>query len=92
MTEAFDKWSFDAARKEGDTTIVKTTYGYHVMYFVKNNGATWKTSVDNAIKSEAYKTLYDKIKKEFTVNFEADALELVNEVRIRMSDSTATAS
>ena len=90
MTEAFDKWSFDAARKEGDTAIVKTTYGYHVMYFVKDNGATWKTSVDNAIKNEAYTALYDKIKKEFSVNFNKDALDLVKEVRIRMSDSSAS--
>ena len=90
MTEAFDKWSFDAARKEGDTGIVKTDYGYHVMYFVKDNGATWKTSVDNAIKDEAYKALYEKIKKEFTVSFDKESLDLVKEVRIRMSDSSAS--
>ena len=92
MVEPFEKWSFDAARKEGDTGIVKTDYGYHIMYFVGKGDAIWKTSVDTAIKDEAYKALYDKIKKEFTVNFETDALKLVNEVRIRMSDSTATAS
>ena len=31
--DAFDAWCFDAARQPGDTGIVKTDYGYHVMYF-----------------------------------------------------------
>lgn len=31
--DAFDAWCFDAARQPGDTGIVKTEYGYHVMYF-----------------------------------------------------------
>ncbi len=29
----FNDWCFDAARKAGDTGIVRTTYGYHIMYF-----------------------------------------------------------
>ncbi len=42
MVEAFEEWSLDAERKEGDTEIVETEYGYHIMYFI-----------DNAITSEA---------------------------------------
>lgn len=37
MVPEFDSWIFDASRKTGDTEIVKTDYGYHVMYFVKGN-------------------------------------------------------
>ena len=33
MVDSFDAWCFDAARKPGDTGIVKTDYGYHIMYF-----------------------------------------------------------
>lgn len=29
----FNDWCFDADRKAGDTGIVRTTYGYHIMYF-----------------------------------------------------------
>lgn len=29
----FNDWCFDADRKTGDTGIVRTTYGYHIMYF-----------------------------------------------------------
>ena len=34
MVTEFNDWCFDAARRPGDTGIVKTTYGYHIMYFV----------------------------------------------------------
>ena len=33
MVDAFDAWCFDPARQPGDTGIVKTDYGYHIMYF-----------------------------------------------------------
>lgn len=34
MVEAFDAWCFDESRKPGDTGIVETQHGYHIMYFV----------------------------------------------------------
>lgn len=34
MVTAFNDWCFDSSRKSGDTGIVETNYGYHVMYFV----------------------------------------------------------
>lgn len=33
MVPEFEDWCFDASRKIGDTGIVETTYGYHVMFF-----------------------------------------------------------
>lgn len=38
MVEAFDAWIFDSNRTPGETGLVKTPYGYHVMYFVDRNG------------------------------------------------------
>ena len=35
--ESFDKWCFDSSRKPGDTGMVETEYGYHVIYFVDEN-------------------------------------------------------
>ncbi len=34
MVKPFENWCFDASRKAGDTGIVATDYGYHVMYYV----------------------------------------------------------
>lgn len=34
MVKPFEDWCFDASRNTGDTGIVKTDYGYHIMYYV----------------------------------------------------------
>ena len=46
MVAAFNDWCFDAARQVGDTGIVKTNYGYHVMYF-SGSQTTWQQYVRN---------------------------------------------
>ena len=59
--EAFTNWSIDPARKPGDTGIVETEYGYHVMYYSKANGVTWQETVREAIFSEKFNTMFDEI-------------------------------
>ena len=46
MVAAFNDWCFDAARQVGDTGIVKTNYGYHVMYF-SGSQTTWQKYARN---------------------------------------------
>ena len=36
MVAEFTEWSFDPARAYGDSGIVKTDYGYHIMFFVEH--------------------------------------------------------
>ena len=45
MVQAFNDWCFDSSRKAGDTGIVQTQYGYHVMYFVGTSDITYRTSL-----------------------------------------------
>ena len=53
MVSEFEDWCFDPARQSGDTGIVKTTYGYHIMYFVGTAPQTyWELQVTNALKSD----------------------------------------
>ena len=33
IVQEFNDWCVDAARQVGDTAVVKTSYGYHIMYF-----------------------------------------------------------
>ena len=49
MVEAFNDWCFDESRKPGDTGIVATEYGYHLIYFVETNDMTFR---DYMIKNE----------------------------------------
>lgn len=36
MVPTFEKWSTDKSRKYGDVEIVKSDYGYHIMYFISD--------------------------------------------------------
>lgn len=48
MVPEFDQWIFDKNRKAGDTEIVETDYGYHVMYFVANDGQYYDATIRNS--------------------------------------------
>lgn len=50
MVQEFEAWCFDESRAAGDTGLVKTTYGYHVMYFVQSYPSMqWKTAAESAL-------------------------------------------
>ena len=62
MVTAFNDWCFDASRKTGDTGIIETQYGYHVMYYVDNNNEeVWKSSVRAALAESAYTSFDDEL-------------------------------
>ncbi len=52
MVQAFNDWCFDESRKAGDTGIVETEYGAHVMYFVGDNLVGWKLDASAVLQSE----------------------------------------
>ncbi len=54
--EAFEDWSFDSARKAGDSGIIETEYGYHIMYFVADNtdDLDWKNTIKTAKGNEEF--------------------------------------
>lgn len=60
MVKEFEDWSFNA--KEGDIGIIKTTYGYHVMKFVKRSTfEDVKESIRSMLLSDAADSYIDKI-------------------------------
>ena len=59
--EAFTKWAVDSSRKPGDTGIVQTEYGFHVMFYVKANDDAWYASVKNAIFTDKYAKATDDV-------------------------------
>ncbi|MBR3865570.1 MAG: hypothetical protein IKM67_02520, partial [Clostridia bacterium] len=56
--EAFDAWIFDEARKVGDTAVVETEHGYHVMYFEGAGELQYIVNIKNTIASEKYTEKY----------------------------------
>ena len=58
MVPSFD-WCFDPARQSGDTGIVESSNGYHVMYFVETNPQPyWYYKADLDLKNDAYDEWY----------------------------------
>lgn len=77
METAFNDWCFDSSRKAGDTGIVETSYGYHIMYFVGTDVPYWKVQVTNALKQKDYNTWYTKLTKNYTAKKHSFGLKYV---------------
>lgn len=60
MVQAFNDWCFDAARQVGDTGVVRTEYGYHVMYFCGSQ-SLWQQYVESDLVTEKANALADEI-------------------------------
>ena len=59
MVQAFNDWCFDETRAYGDYGLVKTEYGYHIMFFVGSEPmwvsyaeSDWKTEKSNTFITE----------------------------------------
>ncbi len=72
--EAFTDWSIDTARKTGDTGVIETEYGYHVMYYVAAGEQTWFQTVKDAIFSEKYTAVTTDALEEVYKNIDADSV------------------
>lgn len=51
MVEAFNDWCFDESRQPGDHGLVKTEFGYHIMYFVDSREGV-NSTVQYLVQSE----------------------------------------
>lgn len=58
FVQPFKDWYLDESRKAGDTGIIESDYGYHVMYYSKATGITWEENVKTMILNEAVEKLY----------------------------------
>ena len=77
MVSEFNDWLFDETRKTGDTGIVKTTYGYHIMYYVGDSMPAWKSSVDAVLRRTDYNEKYKEVEDSITVEFDDDYINTI---------------
>ncbi len=79
MVEAFNDWCFDDIRQMGDTGIVKTNYGYHIMYF---SGSTpiWEAYVRSDYISEKANEIADEIAGRSPLNVNYGDILIANSV------------
>jgi hypothetical protein len=77
MVQEFEDWCFDTSRKAGDSGIVDTTYGSHIVYFVGSN-VSWVSEVEESLRSEAYSKLYDRLKETYPIEKKDTVLNSIN--------------
>lgn len=68
MVDSFSAWCFDPARKAGDTGIVMSDFGYHIMYYVGDgNLKVWEYTAQQALASDDTNDASEKLEKEYTL-------------------------
>ena len=75
FVKPFLDWSMDKSRKVGDTDIVKTDYGYHIMYFSKTQ-QIWAYYAEVSYISENTTATMQKAKEEYPVELTLDNVKL----------------
>ena len=85
MVTEFNDWLFDYNRKPGDSGIVKTTYGYHIMYFVGDGTPAWKLSVDTVMRKTDFEDTYAALAQKYPVEFVEDVLSSIHEIEVQES-------
>ncbi len=77
MVSEITDWIWKEGRKEGDCEIVKTSYGYHIVYFVGYGDEKWNVDVVNAMKDKDYKECLDDLREKYPMTFNEKGLSQV---------------
>ncbi len=51
MVPSFEQWSIDSQRKYGDTDIVESDFGYHIMFFI-NHCSAYEAQIISELKND----------------------------------------
>ncbi len=79
MVDEFNDWIFAEGRAAADTGIVKTAYGYHVMYMDGFGDLAWHVEAENKLMDAQYTKDSDEIKARYAVT--------VDEAKIQKLDA-----
>lgn len=79
MVAEFEDWCFDESRAPGDYGLVRTQYGYHLMYFV-NSREKWYSYAKNSLLTELSNQMIEDAMADYpmTVNYKKIVLSTVD--------------
>ena len=75
MVEPFENWCFDASRQVGDYGIVKTSYGYHIMYFVGSD-YVWYITAEGDMMTEKGNEFLQTVLDTYPAEIDYSVIEL----------------
>lgn len=77
MVDEITEWIWAEGRKEGDCEIVKSSYGYHIVYFVSYGEEKWNADVVEDMKSKDYQDYLDDLRDKYPMTFNNKSLSQV---------------
>ena len=66
--ESLRSWALDPRRREGDAELVKSEYGWNIMYYVSTNDPIWKQTVTAALQNQDLEELLDAATQNWSAN------------------------
>ena len=75
MVQEFNDWCFDASRETGDYGIVKTTHGYHIMFFVGKQ-PMWRVYAQESAKNEMVNETMEALMEKYPVDIKYSKIVL----------------
>ena len=94
MVEEFSDWSFDQTRVYGDTGIVKTSYGYHIMFFMEQTELQgWLEIAKEQMIQEQMQEHLDALCEQYPLSFDFSKIkiyDLITHAVQGMAETTAT--
>lgn len=70
MVAEFEDWLFDDARVEGEISYpeaIKSTYGYHIMFYVGESRETWESNIHSTIAGKDQNDYLTALQETYTV-------------------------
>ena len=77
MVTEFNDWCFNASRQSGDTGVVDTQYGSHVMYFSGVNLNRWQSQAAGILRNEAYTAWENSLTENVAIQRNESGLKLI---------------
>lgn len=74
MVTEFEEWATDDSRKYGDTGIVKSDYGYHIMFFIDDC-----PSYESQIITDIRNAKFDEIAENADIEIHDSVVDKANE-------------
>ncbi|MBQ8254779.1 MAG: peptidyl-prolyl cis-trans isomerase [Clostridia bacterium] len=74
MVTEFEDWIYSADRTEGETGLVKTEYGYHLMYYVGKGKTAWKVTAESGLKNEDYEKHLEELNEKYELEYDYEAM------------------
>ncbi len=74
MVTEFEDWIYDEARQAGDVELVKTQYGWHLMYYVGEGKTAWKVTAENGLKNEDYEKHLEELNEKYELEYDYEAM------------------